>query len=142
MRSDLAKRSQDDSNLLRPPAGDHDIILRPIKEKKFWTPITNDHGLYFTWHWWVVAFAERSARPEQSVLQQGPTDLKVKNNKKARDKEKMINKRKVANFDKRSGTTSSSESKPPLSRNLPSWPSSHCRRLLFPAFLFSCNQKR
>ena len=35
VRSDLAKRSQDDSNLLRPPAGDHDIILRPIKEKKF-----------------------------------------------------------------------------------------------------------
>ena len=65
------------------------------KEKKFWTPITNDHGLYFTWHWWVVAFAERPARPEQSVLQQGQTDLKVSNNKKVKNKRRWETKRRA-----------------------------------------------
>ena len=43
----------------------------------------------------MVAFAERPARPEQSVLQQGQTDLKVRNNKKVRNKSKWETKRRA-----------------------------------------------
>ena len=43
----------------------------------------------------MVAFAERPARPEQSVLQQGQTDLKVSNNKKVRNKRRWETKRRA-----------------------------------------------